>query len=242
MKSLKMKNKPLKFKNPKVPKKAVGSDSDISEPDVSEKMPKMDKKALKQISTEVTDLLASLKKEHGMDDDPKLKVAVKKEKKSEKINKIQIKKEEEDVNTVDIKKVKKEKKSPQNSKNENKTKNLVKIEKGIKIEKDVAKSSNTVEESSPKKKKNKKNNKRTAVDAVANDDEPQVKKIKENPNKNQKQKQKQKPNERKPAAKKVSATEEKEVNDEATEENAEETEIKNGEYQCSPITKNHSSI
>lgn len=207
IKSLKMKNKPLKFKNPKVPKvakKVAESDSDISEPDVSGKPQKMDKKALKLISTEVTDLLASLKKEHGMEDDSEIQLPVKKEKKLEKTNKIK----------VDLKNVKKEKPEKKlqvpKVKNENKVPKLVKIEKGIKKEDGTSGAlppQNKPQDNSPNK-KNKKNKKRAAVDAEANNDEPQVKKVKENPNKNQKQKVK-------PAAKKDV------VADEDTEDNLE---------------------
>lgn len=73
IKNQKNKNKHLKIKKTNVQQqqKVFESDSDISEPDnVAGKLPsKMGHQALNKISSEVTDLLASLKKEHGIDDD-----------------------------------------------------------------------------------------------------------------------------------------------------------------------------
>lgn len=78
MKNLKNKNKHLKLKKPNVQppqqkqpsSKVFESDSDISsEADDGKIHPKIDQRALNKISSEVTDLLASLKKEHGINDD-----------------------------------------------------------------------------------------------------------------------------------------------------------------------------
>lgn len=235
----KNKNKQLKLKNKQ---KKIESDSDNSDSDVKGNAPKIDKKQLKQISTEVTDLLASLKKEHGIEDEPVVAAPKGKDKPSEKGNKN--KKDAKNVQTivpVAAKKVKgqqAEKKLPIKQEklkaNENKKQKPV---KGNVVAKKETKP-NVVTQPQETKKKVKKNQKRATeiVDVkTESTDEPPVKKIKQNPAQNQSKKQKQKKNkgETKPVIKKEPEVKEEETEDAEDAEDVKETEeeaVKKGKH------------
>lgn len=226
----KNKNKQPKLKNKQ---KKIESDSDISDSDAKGNAPKIDKKQLKLISTEVTDLLASLKKEHGIEDEPVIAAPKGKDKPSEKGNKN--KKDAKNVQTIVPVATKKAKGQQAEKKltikqeklkaNENKKQKPVKGNVGANKETKP----NVVIQPQDTKKKAKKNKKRATetVDVkTESTDEPPVKKIKQNPAQNQPKKQKQKQNkgETKPAVKKEPKVKEEETEDAEDVDDVEETE------------------
>lgn len=227
-----------KNKNKQPKQKKVESDSDISDSEAPGNAPKIDKKQLKQISTEVTDLLASLKKEHGIEDEtvvvaPKGKDKSNKNKKEAKNAKI--------VAPAAVKKAKGQQaekkqliKQEKSLENENKKQKPFKGSDGVKQE---AKPIVAVQpqQNSPKKKKNK-NQKRTAENAVVKtepSEEPPTKKVKQNAAQNQTKKQKQKKNkgDAKPVIK-IEPKEEAEESEDAEEESTEteDVAVKKGSY------------
>lgn len=197
----KNKTKNLKLKNPIVPKESIEVDSDISESETTGKAPKIDKKALKQISSEVTDLLASLKKEHGIVDASGDEAQGKKDKADEKVNKTKkdIKNVQNPAADGGNKKAKlgqkPEKKLPaQQNKGKEKGNKKQQLNKNAANTKNQEADAIVVtaepQDDSPTKKK-KKNKKRAANDATVSkesNDGPATKKVKPNQNQNQNQK------------------------------------------------------
>ncbi|XP_031619661.1 RNA-binding protein 34 [Contarinia nasturtii] len=201
LKVSKNKNKQIKLKKQQ---KQIEPDSDISDSETLGNAPKIDKKELKLISTEVTDLLASLKKEHGIEDETIAVASKVNENKKEGKNTAKAakaaaaaKKVAKAVAQQPEKKLPVQKQQQQQQKgkaNENKKQKQVKPNNvGVKTEAKV----NQAQENSPKKNKNK-NKKRAATNVEVKSeptDEPQPKKAKQNPtpkqpgNKKQKQKQ-----------------------------------------------------
>lgn len=191
-------NKNLKTKVAPVKKNVAELDSDISDSEVSGKAPKIDKKALKKISSEVTDLLASLKKEHGIENESDEVVQEKPDKSAKKANKAK-----KNAKTVDEpnsaggnKKAKlgqqPEKKLPvQPNKGQEKGNKKQKLVKNEANQTKEATASVAVapQENSPAKKK-KKNKKRAANEVNVNNaakEAPATKKVKPNQNQNQKE-------------------------------------------------------
>lgn len=242
-KSVKVPKNKNKQSQLKMKQKKVQSDSDIS--DVEGNASKIDEKQLKQISTEVTDLLASLKKEHGIEDEPIVATSKGKEKPTEKVKKN--KKDTKNVQNASPVVARKTKQNGQQvgkklpikqeipKANENKKKKPAKGKiEGAKKEKIPNAVAAQPQEKLVKKKKNK-NQKRAAenVDVKAETtDELPAKKIKQNATQNQTKKQKQKENkvEAEPAGKKEpNVKNEKSEEGEKTEETNQEA-VKKGLY------------
>lgn len=186
IKNRKNKNNHLKLKKsnvqqqPPQQQKVFESDSDISELDDGIAPPKMDHRALNQISSEVTDLLATLKKEHGIDDDDdhdkltelttKSSSTKKDKKKLDKSNKIKQQKPDANAGNVLTSEVKTIKLEDKMSKQQMKSKKMNANKKakstfltgdiGLEIDGDVKDKVIKTQEGSPKKKK--KNKKRPA--------------------------------------------------------------------------------
>lgn len=241
VKAPKNKNKQAKLK---IKQKKVQSDSDIS--DVDGNAPKIDEKQLKQISTEVTDLLASLKKEHGIEDEPVVATSKGKEKPTEKGKKNKKDaKNVQDAAPVVAKKAKQNGQQPvakklpvkQEAPKANENKKQKPAKPNNEGSKKQTKPNAVVAEPQAKlaKKKKNKNQKRAAdnVDVKTEPtDEPPAKKVKPNATQNQTKKQKQKKNkgEAKPAAKKDPIVKIEKTEDGVKSEETEEEAVKKGLY------------
>lgn len=220
VKTLKNNNKHLKLKNVNAKPKPVESDSDISEPDASKQAPKIDQKALKQISSEVTDLLASLKSQHGIEDKPVVAIPTKKNKQLEKGKNKNEKKNP--PTTAPAKKIKLDKQpeknvAAQSDKVKPKKQKQTKVDDGAKKQPNPNAKLQPQLQNNAAKKNKKKNKKRAANDAdvkeEATDVKPPAKKVKPNP----KQKLEKAPLEMEP--------ESDENTDENTDENIDENAI-----------------
>lgn len=194
IKSKKNKTKHLKIKRGGDQEKAtLEFDSDISEPELSEKPKKFDKKDLKEISDEVSGLLASLKRDHGIDSDVIDPPPNKKQKKLEMANKKNKNKNEAAGKHVIATNSDESKPAQENEKSKQKQNQKKKVAKPNANAGLATKLNGEQAEDDLTKKKKKKNKKRAATAEDDNDDELPAKKVHKNPNEKQKQKKK-KPN------------------------------------------------
>lgn len=236
-KIVKNKNKALKLKKPQ--QQLIESGSDISDSEPTGNAPKIDKKQLKQISTEVTDLLASLKREHGIDDGttteaPKGKKNKKEVKNAAKELPVAVKQPKEAKQPKDVKQPKEAKKAKAKNevsskknvtfKVENPKAKLIKKEP-LSVDNDVPGQGVTLE--APKNKKNK-NKKRAAEVKSEPVDGPPAKVLKAQKQKPEKKKAtgEKAPN-AKVKAEKIKAENGNEA-DEANETDGEEDTVKKG--------------